>query len=142
MILFLRKISATTHYDDIASLIEPVLKGGLLSRRKGQIRNVQMLIIKDNARSTLEYHGLVTVEPDEIAEKVIEKLSKRLFQGRVIEVRPYIYRSWKNDPRTNKQPPNFVLICERKGDRRRRNLEKKIINHNAHGQFVCDFDFW
>ena len=138
MILFLKNIPASTRYDDIVEFIEPAIKGGLL-RQAGDLGRVQMLVIKDNDKNHIEHHGLVNIDPDKIAKKAIEKLNHRLFLGRKIEVREFFYRSWHNDRRLQEQPPNYVLPCERKGDRRRNNLKKLTVNHNKHGKFVYEF---
>lgn len=138
MIVFLRNIPSTTRYDDIFRFVEPGLKGGLL-RKSGRIERVQMLVIKDPKKESLEFHGLVRVEPDNVAMKMIAKLHRKPFLGRPIEVREYHHRSWHNDRRVYKLPQNYVLLCERKGDRRRANLEKQIVDHDLNGQFKYSF---
>ena len=138
MIVFLRNIPATTSYDDIANFIEPALKGGFL-RKDGDIERVQMLIIRDPRKNILEHHGLVRIEPENIAKKAIAKLHRKHFLGRPIEVREYHHRSWHNDRRVYKLPSNYVLVDERKADRRRSEIEKLIVDHDANGKFNYSF---
>ncbi len=138
MILFLRNIPSTTRYDDIFRFVEPGLKGGLL-RKSGRIERVQMLVIKDTNKKSLEFHGLVRVEPDTIGERAIAKLSRKPFLGQAIEVREYRHRSWHNDRRVYKLPNNYVLLCERRSDRRRRDVEKQIVDPDLNGKFKYSF---
>lgn len=122
MIIILRRIPQNTKESEIIEFISPVLKGGLL-KKTGHIENVKILVLKDNQRGTIEYHGLVTIDPDSAANRVIKKLNRKLFKNRIIMVREYFYRSWHNDPRVNMHQWNEELDDKRKKNRRRARLE-------------------
>ena len=121
MIIFLRNIPATTQYHDILEFIEPVLKGGFFSR-KGTASSIKILVLEDKNFHTREYHGLVKVDQEAVAERVIKKLNRKLFKGRRIAVREYKHRTWHGDRRVNWD--DMVKLQERrKNDRRRSHLE-------------------
>jgi hypothetical protein len=122
MIVFLRRIPANTRKQDIIDFIAPVLKGGLL-QKPGRIEDIRTLVFKDNQTKTTEYHGLVTIDSDVAAKRVIKKLNRKAFKGKHIAVREYFYRSWHNDPRVNMDEMNEGLTNKRQGDRRRSKLE-------------------
>lgn len=138
MIVFFKNLPEKTTYDDLVHFVEPALKGNFF-KKKGEIERVQMLIIKDPKKENLEFHGLVRIEPDIVAERVIKKLNRKIFLGYPIEVREYFLRSGYNDRREYNLPPNHVLLGQRKNDRRRTYLEKIIVEANAEGQFKYIF---
>ncbi len=121
MIIFLRDIPAKTKTDDIVYHITPFLKGGLFEKN-GNIDNVKILALKDAKENTYEFHGLVTINSDATAKRVIKKLNRKIFIGKPIIVREYFHRSWQNDRRINMGEWNEELIDRRKGSRRRTEL--------------------
>ena len=124
MIIFLGHIPANTTKNELVDYIEPVLKGGLF-QKSGRVENVKILVLKDKNTHTMEYHGLVTVEPDAAANRVIKKLNRKVFKGRHIAVREYHFRTWHNDPRSNMHEYNEELMNKRKADRRRPKFEEE-----------------
>lgn len=123
MIIFLGRIPANTRKHEITDHITPALKGGLF-QKSGRIENIKILVLKDKNTNTLEYHGLVTIDPDAAAKRVIKKLNRKVFKGKHIAVREYHLRSWHNDPRLNMHEYNEELINKRNGDRRRSRIEE------------------
>jgi len=119
MIIFLTRIPADTKHDDIIDFIEPMLKGGLF-KKSGYIRKINLLILKDIEINELEYHALVTVGPDKVAERVIKRLNRKPINGKHIAVREYVLRNWHNDPRINMHQWNEEFKDRRKADRRRK----------------------
>ena len=101
MIIFLRNIPATTRINEISEFIEPVVKRSLfkLFRESGFIDNIKILALKDNNLNLIEYHGLVTIYPHSVGERVIKLLNRQIFKGKHITVREYVKRSWHNDRR-------------------------------------------
>ena len=89
---------------------------------KGRIVNVKIVRFLDSNTKALEYHGLVRIEPDKLAQKVIKRLNRKPFKGVRINVREYRIRSWHNDRRT-KMSNTSKSATLRKRDRRRRNIE-------------------
>ena len=122
MIVFLRRIPANTRKRDIVDFIKPVLKGGLL-QKSGRIEEIKMLVFKDTQTKIMEYHCLVTIDSDAVANRVIKKLNRKVFKGKHITVREYFYRSWHNDPRIKMHEMNEELANKRQGNRRQARLE-------------------
>ena len=122
MIVILRRISENTEKQEIVDFLKPILKGGLL-KRSGHIEQVKILILRDPKKNTIEYHGLVTIDSDAAAKRVIKKLNRKQFRNRNIIVREYFYRSWHNDPRVNMHEWNEEFKNKRNGSRRRLSLE-------------------
>ncbi len=122
MIIILRRIPDNTQKHEVASYLNPVLKGGIL-QKSGQIELIKIQIIKDTRTNSLEYHALVTIDSDAAAERVIKKLNGKAFKGKHIAVREYVYRSWHNDPRIKSDGENTEQYEKRQTDRRRNKLE-------------------
>lgn len=118
MIIFLRKIPANTKYNEISEFITPGLKGGLF-RRSGRIIKVEILGLKDTRLNTVEFHALVTVEPDAAGFRALKVLKGRRFKDKLIVIRQYVFRSWQNDPRQRYQTLAPGVLEKRKADRRR-----------------------
>lgn len=125
MIVFLRRIPANTKKHEIIDFIEPVIKGGLF-KKSGRIEDITIMVLKDTQTNALEFHGLVEIDSDAAAERVIKKLNRKVFNGKNIAVREYYQRSWHNDKRQNAHQWNDELVNKRKGDRRRARLE--VVN--------------
>jgi len=122
MILILRRIPQNTTKREIVDFLAPVLKGGFF-KKSGHIDNVNILVLKDNRRNTIEYHGIATIDSDIAASRAIKRLNRTEFKNRTILVREYFYRSWHNDPRVNMHQWNEELADKRKANRRRARLE-------------------
>ena len=122
MIVFLRRIPANTKKSDVFNFIGPLLKGGFL-KKSGRIDKINFLVFKDTRTNIMEYHCLVTIDSDAVADRVIKKLNRKAFKGKHIAVREYFYRSWHNDPRINMHEWNEELVNKRQVDRRRPRLE-------------------
>ena len=122
MIVFLRRIPANIKKYEIAAFLEPALKGGLFAKN-GYIEEIKILTHRDKQKNTLEYHGLVRIEPEAAAERVIKKLNGKPINGKHIVVREYFSRNWHNDPRLSRSHPNITFPDRRKADRRRHHLE-------------------
>ncbi len=118
MKVFLRGIPAHTKRHDIVKFVEPEVKGGFF-RKKGHIKSIKILVFRDLSLNILEYHGLVTVEPDLAAERVVRRLNRKKFLGKYIAVRKYIERSWHNDRRLNAKTAAILRRDRRENDRRR-----------------------
>ena len=137
MIIFFRKVPEQTANHDLVRFIEPALKSSWL-RKKGVIVDIKVVHMQEHGFNHSEFHGLVTIEPNAIAEKVIKRLNRKMFLGRHIIVREYHRRVWHNDPRINHHAQDLDMSCRRKTDRRRKNLE--VIKDVAH-KFSGDKSF-
>ncbi len=131
MYVFFRNIPAHTTNSDLIEFIEPVLKRGWF-RKKGIIEKVRIIHQKDHGVSSSEFHGLVTIQPDDVAEKVIKRLNRKRFLGKHIAVREYHRRVWHNDPRIKHNLHDPEILNRRENDRRRKNLEVVNDTNMAH----------
>ena len=122
MIVFLRRIPADTNKVEIASFMEPALKGGLFGKQ-GHISDIKILALKDKQKNKIEYHGLVRVDPESAAERAIKRLNLKSINGKNIIVREYFMRNWHNDPRLRRNHSDIKFPDRRKSDRRRHHLE-------------------
>lgn len=111
MILFIQNIPVYTKNNEMIKFVRPALKNRLLIA-KGKIADINKLVIKGKDTTCAECHGLVTIEPDEVALKAISKLEGKRFFGKRAVVRQYIVRT-KN--------PTFRF------NERRRHLEKVVL---------------
>ena len=123
MIIFLGRIPANTRKHEVTDFIEPALKGGFF-QKSGRIEHIKILVLEDTQAKTIEYHGLVTIDSDAAAKRVIKKLNRKAFKGKHIAVREYHHRLWHNDPRINMHEWNEELVNKRKTDRRRSRIEE------------------
>ena len=120
MIIFLKNIPAQTKHSDITAFMKPAMKAGLFGK-KGVIEKIKVLQLKDTRTNISEYHGLVTVQPDATAERIIKRLNRKKFLNRYIAVREYQRRDWHNDPRINAKASTSSEL--RVAERRRRSIE-------------------
>jgi len=123
MIIFLRRIPANTKKQDIIDFINPLLKGSIF-QKKGHIENIKILVLRDDETHAVEYHGLVTIDSDAVAKRII-KLNKKIIRGKHITVREYHHRLWQNDPRINIDKINKKILNARQSNRRRSRLVKR-----------------
>lgn len=126
MIIILRNIPRDTLRSNIVLFVKPVVKGGLFSK-KGKIKRVELLALKDKHTHLLEYHALIDIEPDAVASRAIKKLHGQRFKDRRIAVRQYFERSPKNNKRIGPSEPHAVLREKRFNPTRRRELEIEEI---------------
>ncbi|MGZ8153377.1 MAG: hypothetical protein ACXW0Q_12200 [Methylovulum sp.] len=122
MVIILKNILGTTRKQDIENFIAPVLKGGFL-RRSGRLINVSIVAYRDIKLNVLIYHGLVDINPDSVAERVIKKLNRKAIKGKYIGINEYHIRNWRNDPRSHARKMSNPLKDKRICDRRNLNLE-------------------
>lgn len=127
MIVILSKIPPETTYQDIIEFIEPALKTSWFSK-EGFIEEVKILMIIDSDKEIVEYHGLIRINPDSSAKKVINLLNRKPILGKRIAVREYHYRSWHNDTRENSNNRLGKILHRRSNSRRRPNLESVLAN--------------
>jgi hypothetical protein len=125
MIIILKNISTTTREQDIEGFMKPAIKGGLL-RKSGYIEKISILALKDTRTDKIKYHGLVTVTPDSVADRVIKKLNKKPLNGKRITVCEHKVRRWQNDPRINNKNQIQAFRDKRVGDRRLWHKEVKV----------------
>lgn len=122
MIVFFRHIPDDSYPSEIVALIEPVIKGGLF-RAQGDIKNVEVIALREENSKALEFHALAHIEPEVAALRVIKKMHGLYFRGRRITVRQYFLRNWKNDKRSEEREPIWQIKEKRTNPCRRRKLD-------------------
>lgn len=96
--------------------------GFLSAFNKGRLVDAKIVTLLNTDTNIVEHHGLVRIEPDNVAQKIIKRLNRKPFKGIRINIREYHTRSWHNDPRIGMSSASKPLNL-RKRDRRRRNVE-------------------
>ncbi|MCP4433365.1 MAG: hypothetical protein GY806_20505 [Gammaproteobacteria bacterium] len=94
---------------------------------RAKVKRCEILEILNTETKTIEYHGLVQIDPSKAALKVVERVNGGRLQGKFIEVRKYVHRSGHRDRR--------ALFSERddrqelrRQDRRRDRLRSKVLH--------------
>lgn len=126
MIVFVRNLPEDTTRQDIIDFIMPAVRGGLF-RARGKITSIDVLVIRDSNTKLMEYHGLVHIAPDAVAQRVIRKLHGQHLKGKRVALREYIVRSWRNDRRDPLRKPPEGIIDRRKNPIRRDNLKIQVL---------------
>jgi hypothetical protein len=115
MIVILKNIPENTTIQVIKDFLMPVIKGHWL-RKAGQIENVSILSQKNIKTHLLHYHGLVEIQPDIVANRVIKQLNGKIILGKHIYISQYYLRDWHNDRRfKNKNIDENKRGYERRG---------------------------
>jgi hypothetical protein len=99
MIVLFKNIPDNSYHNDISNLVEPVIKGSLLSKG-GHINSIEIIALQEVNTQDLEFQALASIEPDVVAQRVIKKLHGLNLRGHRVVVREYFIRNWKNDKRS------------------------------------------
>ena len=91
-----------------------------LLKRWGHIGSIRILKITHQESRSVEYHGLVDVEPARQAERLIKKLNNTLLGGEAVEVRQYHRRSGFRERRRQHSGMESLAITDRRTRERRR----------------------
>ncbi|MCF6203686.1 MAG: RNA-binding protein [Methylococcaceae bacterium] len=124
MIIILKRIPENTKKADIIEYLDPVIKGKIF-QKTGVIEQVQIKALKDPQTHTIEFYGLVVIDYDEVADRVIKKFNRKVFKGKNIAVSEFHIRSWQNDRRILQDLPDKNFKSKRVVDRRRFSLKEK-----------------
>ncbi|MCB1851679.1 MAG: RNA-binding protein [Gammaproteobacteria bacterium] len=100
-------------------------------RNRGEIKKCDILRISHPATKSVEYHGLLLVQPIKKALTAIEQLDGTQLDGETVDVRRYVHRTHERDRRDpfnhrNQAPGNE----RRRGDRRRSGIVTERIHQN------------
>ncbi|MGD8590063.1 MAG: hypothetical protein PVG22_14650 [Chromatiales bacterium] len=92
------------------------------------LEKCQILRIEDKQKQTVEYHCLVSVEPEKSCQVLLKKLNGALMFGRPVEVKPYAKRSPYKDRRRSHADLELLKVERRRNDRRRTFLSTRIFD--------------
>jgi len=121
VIIFIRNIGMDAGHIDILDFIE----SGMTSTDfvdKEFIGDIEIMQLKDPMTNKFEFHGLITVEPEILALKLIDELNNTLLLNNAVKLREFVTRDKVNDPRLKYRPVSEAKE-KRKADRRRSDLD-------------------
>jgi hypothetical protein len=96
MLIILKDVPQNTTYRQIDFFLKQVLQGGLFSK-SGRIENIFVLVNKYDNQHAVAFHIIVDIQPESVAQKVVEKLNRKNLNGRHIAVNEYIERAVYED---------------------------------------------
>lgn len=120
MIIFIRNIGMEVTHIDILDFIESGMTKADINGSEF-IGEIEIMQLKDPVTNKFEFHGLIAVEPDNLAIKVVDTLNNTKLLERLVTLREYVRRDKSNDPRL-KYRPIAAVNEQRKSDRRRGDL--------------------
>ena len=99
--LFIRKIPKGTSAQEIREFVESGVSWLSHLKAKFKYRLIRVKILTTLYGKTMEpqFHAIVTIAPDNIAENIISRLRFKQLRGQRVMVRRYYDRSDKNDRR-------------------------------------------
>lgn len=129
MKIFIRNIPENTTANDLVKFFTPFLKKSLKHpfRAKGEIIKQYIVAQINQDNNVVGYHGLVTIEPDEVAKSILKRMRRTPFKGKKVIIREFIDRSWQNDRRSH-QPQKIALINQRIRFERRQHKLKVVTS--------------
>ena len=99
-----------------------------LWRRSGSITALEIVQFTNPDPRSVEYHGIIEIEPELPALRAIRKLNGSRIKGKAIEVRMYHRRSSYRERRIQQiESQGGVMFNRRKGERRRLHLQREIV---------------
>jgi len=137
MIIILKRIPKHTRKKDIVDYLAPILKGKIF-QNPGIIERVQIGVSKNYQTKRIDFYGIVYIDSDEAANRVIKKFNRKIFLGKNIAISEYHNRFWDNDPRISLFEPGDELKSQRKFDRRRSRLKETkapSVDFSSHESF-------
>ena len=116
MIVILKNIPTKATKQNIKDFVLDAVKGGWFDK-KGKVLNISLLIQRNLRTHVISHHGLVIIEPDSVAERVIKKTNRKILLGKHIAVAEYKKRDFRNDPRQRYNSSKVIVeqrICDRR----------------------------
>ena len=130
--LFLRDLPPDTSRKDLLAFVRDALRAAGVRGMPliSLCSNCQIMRITDPAAGTVEYHGLIEIQPARIVIQAIEVLNGRELKGRPIEVRRYRHRSTWGEHRLRHWGHNGTdgLVARPLVERRRENLKIDLVD--------------
>ena len=128
-----------TSNEDLEAFVLSAINKGFIDRfRKNcQIVDLKITRFKNLALNTEEVHGLVRIEPDSSALRIIKRLNRKPILGKRINVRQFHNRAWQNDSRSTTK--NHTHGNRRKNDRRRSTLVETKQKYAIHTNGLKEF---
>ena len=139
MLVFIRMLPESVTVTDLEQFVDKAMQRSWsgLFRNRGSYDKLQILKITDRDTQSIEFHGLLEIEPAEVALSVMKKLNNMRLKGQLLQVRRYFRRSPYLD-RRGQMPGREELkfVDRRTGDRRRPHLEIESVDTAGAAQAV------
>ncbi len=130
MRLFIRMLPEGVSEEELYQFVQQAIRSpwSRLFGRGARIKSTNILQITDQESRSVEYHGVVDVEPMKSALMAARRLCHLKLRGSELEVRPYYYRSRSHDRRGQEPLVEGLTIHNRRlSDRRRPRLQKERV---------------
>jgi RNA recognition motif-containing protein len=127
MLVIIERIPRSVSKKDLIDFIHPALTGRFF-QKSGELNYVKIFSYKGaDVEQVVRYYGVLSINSDNIAIRVIKKSNKKKLLGRRVTVRKYYLRSWRNDPRINDDKLANERENMRQGERRKVKLAELKI---------------
>lgn len=127
MVIIIKKIPEITYLRELYEHVAPALKRPF-PFKSGQIVKTEILALHDKHNSNVnEFHGLVHIEPEQACRRAIQKLKSKRFKNKLVIVKEYSSRDYRNDKRIHHSNLTAELVDKRRHDRRR-DYKIELIN--------------
>ena len=128
MLIFIRLLPEAVTQGELRRFVEKAVHSPwrilFFYRCKIQMAEIRKLV--NRATGSVEYHGVVDIEPAKGAAMAIRKLNLTPLKGKTVEVRKYYKRSSLRDRRESGVPEE-ASANRRKRDRRRQNVVAESV---------------
>ena len=117
MVIILKNIPAKATKQDVKDFVITAVKGGWFDK-KGKVTNISLLILRNLHTHVISNHGLVSIEPDNVGQRVIKKLNRKVLLDKPVVVAEYKKRNAKNELRLKHNSNKVIIerrVCERRG---------------------------
>ncbi|MDJ0808000.1 MAG: hypothetical protein QNJ78_14355 [Gammaproteobacteria bacterium] len=120
MLVFIRLLPESVTQNELRKFVDRAIHSpwSNLFFRSSKIHTAEIRKISSSTNHSVEYHGIVDIEPAKAAVKAIQKLNRTVLRGKEVEVRKYYQRSELRDRRTGTEDA-LPFEERRKQDRRR-----------------------
>lgn len=120
MLVFIRLLPESVTQSDLRKFVSRAMRSywSSLFFPSSRIRSTEIRKCSNSTNHSVEYHGIVDIEPAKAAVKAIRKLNRRSLKGKEVEVRKYYQRSALRDRRID-DAEDIPTGERRRQDRRR-----------------------
>ena len=127
MLVFIRLLPMSVTQHDLRKFLGKALRPSWrnLFFTRGTVRSTEIRKFSNHANDSVEYHGIVEIEPAKGAVRAIRKLNRTRLKDREVEVRKYYQRSALRDRRSGEM--DYIGEDRRKRDRRRWDMESEHV---------------
>ena len=128
MLVFIRLLPESVTQTELRKFVDRVLRPhwSNLFFPSSRIRSTEIRKFSNSTKHSVEYHGIVDIEPAKAAVRAIRKLNRTLLKGKEVEVRKYYQRSVLRDRRTGKAE-DVPADERRRQDRRREAMRTERV---------------